>query len=537
MCVGIISKVITKTNPTMLSIVYLYICFHSIIVKTIYTYNVVGQCNHTSYNTIDLFEDEQIFYAYILHTLMFSMLLISARFMFNDPRMTINTVCTLPYIILYHNVYNFVTFYSKIPIAYLQLSISGMWLFTSPYILYIFTKTYHTNGLVPNMHIYSDVCMHAINFMRNVYEVLSLRHTFYVHRFAFEIVMYALYATTLYNVYKCETVYKYYIIYAWLIIGVNETLYVFDMITPRTYIMYTMINDVYAKCVLFGLHMYKHVSVNLMASAMTLKDIKTMYKIKSMITSINGSYTQRSMQEDVSNILNKVDIKNVKHVMCERVLPKTLTHKLMHQIIEEKGRAVSDVVIMFSDVVNYSRFAQIESDTHVLNTLQNLYAAYDAELKNFPLLQKIENIGDCYMVSSILIDDTPPKHLGDNCSQMFDFSKALIRVANRIKIDTRVGLHVGDVRMGIIGDEVPRLGIVGHNVNITARLESTCDVNCIQVSDVFYMHYSVEKFTKRKINLKNIGVHITYTYQPMPSQSKLHRLSENCDKLVPALDI
>ena len=392
------------------------------------------------------------------------------------------------------------------------MSISGMWLFTSPYILYIFTKTYHTNGLVPNMHIYSDVCMHAINFMRNVYEALSLHHTFYVPQFAFEIVMYALYATTLYNVYKCETVYKYYIIYAWLIIGVNETLYIFDMITPRTYIMYTMINDVYAKCVLFGFHMYKHVSVNLMASAMTLKDIKTMYKIKSMITSINSSYTQRSMQEDVSNILNKVDIKNVKHVMCERVLPKTLTHNLMHQIIKEKGMEVSNVVIMFSDIVNYSKFAQVESDTHVLNTLQTLYAAYDAELKNFPLLQKIENVGDCYMVSSTLIDDTSA--IGDNCSQMFDFSKALIRVANNLNIDTRAGLHVGDVRMGIIGDEIPRFGIVGHNVNITSRLESTCEVNCIQVSEKFYLHYPTVRFTKSEVFLKNIGSHTTYTHHP-----------------------
>lgn len=505
-------------------LLYLYICFHSLVLNKIYSVGQLSDKSNDPIESIDLYEEEQILYAYVIHTLTFCMLVLIDQFTLLNKKLLYGVTCELPYIVVYHNLYNVLTFSSNIPVSYFKLSVSGMWLFTSSYITHILIKTCcSTTTTSSKAHVYTQytaLCMHFINFVSNACEVLSIHDKSSMSRTACNITMYALYATTLYYFFNYQTIYKYYIIYAWLIIGLNETLYIVDIISSNTYIMYTMLNDVCAKFLLFSLYMYKQVSFNSMANTMTLKDVHTMYEIQSMISVVNDGYARRSLQQDVSNILNNVDLRCMKYAIGDKVLPKSLTHEGMHKLIKDKGIALSNIVIMFSDVVNYSKIAKSESDTHVLNTLRNLYAAYDAELKRFPLLQKVENIGDCYLVSSCFINnDSDDENTYDSCHQMFNYSKALIKIANSHGIDTRVGLHLGDVRLGIIGDDVPRFGIVGHNVNLASRLESTCEVNCIQVSEAFYLHYSAVRLAKREVDLKNIGRHIAYIYDPKKSLS------------------
>jgi class 3 adenylate cyclase len=76
---------------------------------------------------------------------------------------------------------------------------------------------------------------------------------------------------------------------------------------------------------------------------------------------------------------------------------------------------------------------------------------------------------------------------------------------------------MGNVSIGILGNEIPRLCVVGNAVNVAARLQSSADINTIQMSRHIYEQLAEIEFDrplhiKKKDNvfLKNIGSVTTY---------------------------
>ena len=50
----------------------------------------------------------------------------------------------------------------------------------------------------------------------------------------------------------------------------------------------------------------------------------------------------------------------------------------------------------------------------------------------------------------------------------------------------RIGITLGTVNVGILGNEIPRLCVVGNTVNMASRLQSTADSDTIQLSRHIY---------------------------------------------------
>jgi class 3 adenylate cyclase len=82
-------------------------------------------------------------------------------------------------------------------------------------------------------------------------------------------------------------------------------------------------------------------------------------------------------------------------------------------------------------------------------------------------------------------------------------------------------------RGGILGNEIPRLCVVGNTVNVAARLQSTADANSIQISTHIYeqlgeidlTEFSFHIQKNENVFLKNIGSVVTYTLSMQDSSN------------------
>jgi class 3 adenylate cyclase len=92
-----------------------------------------------------------------------------------------------------------------------------------------------------------------------------------------------------------------------------------------------------------------------------------------------------------------------------------------------------------------------------------------------------------------------------------------IKTPDNEPLSIRIGINMGNVSIGILGNELPRLCVVGNAVNMAARLQSTADVDTIQLSRHIYEQLEEIEFdiefeiiTKENVFLKNMGSVTSY---------------------------
>ena len=183
------------------------------------------------------------------------------------------------------------------------------------------------------------------------------------------------------------------------------------------------------------------------------------------------------------------------------------------------------ICILFADIVNYTELAKKYDDKIIFQLLSSVYNLFDNILKKYCNLQKIETIGDAYMtVGDIYRNGNNHKIV---IKEIILFAIDIIteiktiQTPDNIPLSLRIGINMGNVSIGILGNELPRLCVVGNAVNVAARLQSTADINTIQMSRHIYeqiedigMDKEIEIIKKENVFLKNLGSITTYNIQP-----------------------
>jgi class 3 adenylate cyclase len=173
------------------------------------------------------------------------------------------------------------------------------------------------------------------------------------------------------------------------------------------------------------------------------------------------------------------------------------------------------------DIVNYTEIAKKYDGDIIFKLLHDVYNHFDNIIKKYQHLQKIETIGDAYMVvGDIFRNELNHKIVVKNIILLaIEFIKEIkkIQTPDNEPLSIRIGINLGSVNIGILGNEIPRLCIVGNTVNVASRLQSTADENTIQLSRHIYeiareTDFGTElNYTKKEnVFLKNIGTVITY---------------------------
>ena len=132
----------------------------------------------------------------------------------------------------------------------------------------------------------------------------------------------------------------------------------------------------------------------------------------------------------------------------------------------------SEVSVLFSDVVGFTKLSARISATELVNMLNLVFSAFDGLTDKYSL-EKIRTIGDAYMVVGGL-PEPRPDHAEAIANMAMDMYSELYRInaETGTSLNIRIGIHSGPVVAGVIGTKKFIYDHWGDTVNTAARMES-----------------------------------------------------------------
>ena len=207
------------------------------------------------------------------------------------------------------------------------------------------------------------------------------------------------------------------------------------------------------------------------------------------------------LQSSVKKLVEAIDMsrrdamkqKSIADSLLYSMVPKTIAKQLKawrwwespsDKVIAD---AFSEVTILFTDIVGFTRLSARISAEEVVAHLNNMYSMFDAITEKHGLY-KVETIGDCYM----LVGGAPDyfeDHAERVCAAALEFKACVPRlreISGEPSIDVRIGMHSGPIVAGVVGYKNPRYHLFGDCVNTASRMESTGIAGQVQLSEDTY---------------------------------------------------
>ena len=397
-----------------------------------------------------------------------------------------------------------------------------MWLFTTPLML----KMYCDINCIylQDINIYYNIIPMVINVFIYPYK----NTTIYIFCKGFLSILMLFFMKTLYE--KRNLIFTNIYLFIWgmfIFLNIIELLQLTDIYTINLYYSFIDMISKLAICIVIDDCIEKKIiQINNM-------DLQSVQFLSYMITHINKYKNENVYITPKCTTLIEFTRINflVKIPTDKSILKQELLNKILPFGFDKENIAITNVnanakqfnmiCILFTDIVNYTELAQKYDDVIIFQLLNNVYILFDTIIKKYQHLQKIETIGDAYMVVGDIFRNTINHKIviDEILSFAIDIVKEIktIKTPDNIPLCIRVGINIGSVSIGILGNELPRLCVVGNAVNMTARLQSTAEIDTIQISsDVYKLLGATEidnkyKFViKEAVFLKNMGSVTTY---------------------------
>ncbi len=191
------------------------------------------------------------------------------------------------------------------------------------------------------------------------------------------------------------------------------------------------------------------------------------------------------------------------------ILPASIAQELK-QNGKASAKKYDHTTVLLADFKDFTKIAKKLSPEMLVKELDYCFKGFDNIIQNYGI-EKIKTIGDAYMCASGLTSKkTSPKEMLKAAIEMQTFLKTYKE--ERIKkslpfFEARIGIHTGPVVAGVVGTKKFAYDIWGETVNVASRLEQTCDVGRINVSEAVYseIKYLFDCDERGKISAKNLG--------------------------------
>jgi adenylate cyclase len=142
-------------------------------------------------------------------------------------------------------------------------------------------------------------------------------------------------------------------------------------------------------------------------------------------------------------------------------------------------RRYEDVAVMFADIIDFTAYCETHAAEEVVDNLDRLAADCEA-LMSAHGLEKIKTVGDGFITTGNLLQP-----LDDPVMASVRCALAMVSAAaeNPARWRLRVGIHVGPVVAGVVGQSKFSFDLWGDAVNIAARLSGLGSNAAIHLSD------------------------------------------------------
>lgn len=165
---------------------------------------------------------------------------------------------------------------------------------------------------------------------------------------------------------------------------------------------------------------------------------------------------------DLLNEINKseLDLENGGIAMDTPLMELESSYRALY------AETIPNVCIVFAGIVNFSQMTIDMRPIEVMNVLQGLFGRFDALCDRYGM-KKLEVIADTFICTSEMFDQNQNHPLA--AVNALNLAKHMIRETNRMtlnrsgirqKLEIRVGVHMGDLTCGVLGERLPKFTVL-----------------------------------------------------------------------------
>jgi PAS domain S-box-containing protein len=229
---------------------------------------------------------------------------------------------------------------------------------------------------------------------------------------------------------------------------------------------------------------------------------------------VNLEQINIKLEEQKKEVTRQKKLAEEQKKLAEDLLLNIFPGEIAEQL-KVKGYAIPKhyrtVSIMFTDFYEFARLSEKLSTHDLIKELSMYFEKFDSIAKAH-YLEKIKTIGDAYMCAGGLPIRNRSNPIDTSLAaleiQSFIKETNLIKESNnQPKWELRLGIHTGEVIAGVIGRNKMAYDIWGTAVNTASRMETSGEINKINISGSTYKH--VEKYFdctfRGKVEVKHMG--------------------------------
>jgi len=175
--------------------------------------------------------------------------------------------------------------------------------------------------------------------------------------------------------------------------------------------------------------------------------------------------------------------------LLRNILPEEVANELK-QTGEAEAKQFNNVTVLFTDFRGFTTMSEKLAAKDLVKDLHECFSAFDRIVEQHRL-EKIKTIGDAYMAAGGL-PSANETHASDAVRAAFAM-RTFVEEGKQRKIakglpyfEIRIGIHTGPVVAGIVGVKKFQYDIWGDTVNTASRMESSGEVNKINISKTTY---------------------------------------------------